>query len=121
MSDLVERFRDVAADLRIVATLESTTWEIRWVRDDLTDVYDESDLESAYRSLMAAQVSVDDFRRIGAFGEFIAQQYVFDEIVVFQFPSSRYGGVFVSYDRVDSFPFRAVIETANDVPMLDTD
>lgn len=119
MSDLVEAFRAVDADLRIVATLRSTSWEIGWVRDGLEDTYDESDLEDAYRSLMAAQVSVDDFSKVGSFGEFLAQQYFFEEIVVFQFPSSRYEGVFVSDDREDPFPVLDVIETRADVPPLE--
>lgn len=119
MSDLVEAFRSVDADLRILATLRPTSWQVEWTRADLQGTYDESDLEDAYRSLMAAQVSVDDFGKVGSFGEFRAQQYVFEEIVVFQFPSSRYEAVFASYDREDPFPVQEVLETRADVPVLE--
>lgn len=119
MSDLVEAFRRVDADLRILATLRPTSWEVEWTRADLAGAYDESDLEDAYRSLMAAQVSVDDFGKVGSFGAFLAQQYFFEEIVVFQFPSSRYEAVFASYDREDPFPVQEVLETRDEVPILE--
>lgn len=119
MSGLVEAFRGVDADLRIVASLRSTEWEMEFVRADLEGTYDDTDLENAYRSLMAAQVSVDDFGKVGSFGAFEAHQYYFGDIVVFQFPSSRYEAVFVSYDREDPFPVHDVLETAAEVAALE--
>lgn len=67
---------------------------------------------------MANQVSSADFSRVGPLGDLIGQMYYLDEVVVFQFPSSRYEGLFVSYDQMPSFPFTDAFETAEGLPTL---
>lgn len=120
MNTLVESFKEISSDkLRIVATLKDVDYEVEYVRSDLKGEYSQDDLNRAYQSMMANQVSSADFAKVGAFGELDSQIFFFEEIIVFLFPISRYAGVFVSYDRTeksDQFPIRDVITTANDYP-----
>lgn len=120
MDTLVESLKEVSSDeLRIVATLKNVDYELEYVRSDLEDEYSQAELERAYQSIVANQVSSADFAQVGAFGELDAQIFFFEEIIVFLFPTSRYSGVFVSYERtdtVDQFPIRDVITTVNDHP-----
>jgi hypothetical protein len=113
MVTLVGALREIeSASLRTVATLESLDYEMRFVRDDLAGEYDPGDLDHAYQSMMANQVSTDDFGRVGDFGDIDAQLFFFERVVVFLFPSSRYEGVFCSFDRTDPFPVQQVIDAA---------
>jgi len=115
MTTLVGALRGVeGASLRTVAALESLDYEMRFVRDDLADAYDQEDLDRAYQSMMANQVSTDDFSRAIETGDIEAQLYFFEKVVVFLFPSSRYDGVFCSFDRTDPFPVQQVIDAAED-------
>lgn len=116
VTDLVEEFERIDGELRIVVTLNATSWEIDYIRDSLRDEYEDGDFERAYRNLMANQVSSEDFSHVGDFGEFVGEVYFFGKIVVFQFPSARYEGMFVSYDWDDSFPVKDVIELAEEIP-----
>lgn len=120
MGTLTEAFREVSSeDLRIVATLQTVGYEVEYVRGDLEGEYSQDDLDRAYQSLMANRVSSADFAQVGTFGDLDAQVLFFEEIIVFLFPTARYSGVFVSYDRTetaDQFPIRDVIAAANDHP-----
>ncbi|TKX82919.1 hypothetical protein EXE43_26925, partial [Halorubrum sp. SS5] len=88
MSDLVESLRAVdGAEARVIAHLESLDFTIEYVRDDLASLYSDRDLESAYRLIMANQVSSDDFKQL--IDESIeAQTLFFENVVVFVFPSA---------------------------------
>ncbi|WP_246984240.1 hypothetical protein [Halorientalis marina] len=119
MSTIVEHFEDVDADLRTVVALHGTTWEIEYMCDDVRAAYSDADLDAAYRSLMANQASSDDFDQLIEFGELEAQVYVFEEILAFQFHTSRYESLYVSYDREEPFPFFDVVDVA--AAALDTD
>lgn len=121
METIVEAFEEVDGDLRVVASLRATSWEIEYVDDELEGVYTESDFETAYQSVMANQISTDDFSNVGPLGEVIGQLYFLEEVIVFQFPSSRYEGVFVSFTQADQFPIYDVFETAEELPTLGTD
>lgn len=125
MATLVESFREIGNDdLRVVATLESTDYEIEYIRSDLEEAYSDVDLDEAHRNLIANQVSSADFSEVGAFGDLDAQVLFFEDIVVFLFPTSRYSAVFVSYERTDtdgSIPVRDVIATATDHPEIPGD
>jgi hypothetical protein len=112
MSTIVDRFGDVDADLRTVVTLGNTSWEVEYMRDDVRAAYEDDDLDAAYRSLMANQTSSDDFDQLIEFGELEAQVYLFEEILAFQFPASRYESLYVSYDRTEPFPVFGVVDVA---------
>lgn len=118
---VVEALSDIEeANLRIVAQLDALDYGMLYIRDDLTDTYDTHDLDQAYRAMMANQVSVDDFAGVGTFGELDCQVLLFDTVIVFLFPSSRYEGVFVSFDRTQPFPFLDVVDCFNNHAPLDT-
>lgn len=125
MGTLVEPFKDIAGEeLRVVAVLDSVDYEVAYFRTDLEDQYDETDLDRAYQSMMANQVSSADFAGVGAFGELNAQVLFFEEIVVFLFPTSRYSSVFVSFEREgteESFSIREVIRVASEHPEISGD
>lgn len=112
MSDFVSKLKAFDENLRVLAVLGPKDWEFEYIRDDLQDEYDESVFEGAYRSMMANQVSSDDFGSISGLGDVIGQQYYFDEVVVFQFPFSRYESLFVSYDRTENLSISEVVEIA---------
>lgn len=119
MSKIVERFRDIeSASLRVVATLQSTDYEIQYTRDDLAGTYDEEELNQAYQSMMANQVSIADFARVGTFGELDCQVLLFDDVIVFLLPSSRYDGVFASFDRIKPFPILEIAGQADEITHL---
>jgi len=114
MEPIVERFHDVDAALRTVVSLGSTSWEFEYIRDDVRAAYTDDDLDAAYRSLMANQASADDFDQLIEFGELEAQVYIFEEIIAFQFPTSRYESLYVSYDREEPFPVFGVVDVATE-------
>lgn len=119
MPSLTDAFASIdGAEPRVVATLEALDFRIEFMRDDLEETYSEADLERVYRSVMANQVSADDVRKIGGFGDLECQVFLFEEVVAFLFPSSRYESVFVSFDRERPFPLLDVVGTASDVPHL---
>lgn len=107
------------ASLRVVAQLGALEYEVQYLRDDLTDTYDWHDFDQAYQAMMANQVSIDDFVEVGTFGGLDCQVLLFDTVVVFLFPSSRYEGVFVSYDRTQPFPFLEVVERFHSISPID--
>ncbi|TKX56597.1 hypothetical protein EXE44_13910 [Halorubrum sp. SS7] len=113
MSDLVESLRAVdGAEARVIAHLGSLDFTIEYVRDDLASLYSDQDLESAYRLIMANQVSSDDFKQL--IDESIeAQTLFFENVVVFVFPSARYEAVFASFDRTEPFPVLDIIDAAD--------
>lgn len=115
MSDLVKEFREVGGNLRMLARLGSASWDLEYIREDLEGEYTESDLQEGYRNLMANQISSEELEKIGESGDLLAQQYHFEERIVFQIPASRYQGLFVSYDRTENFPVGDVLSKANQV------
>lgn len=118
-TDLVQRFRGVDGELRLVATFDSTGWEILFIEDTLRERYRANDLKRAHQDIVANQISSDDLREIGAFGSVTAQVYYFDDAIHFQLPTERYSGVFVSYGRDDPFPVDDVIQIAEQILLLD--
>lgn len=115
MNDIVTAFKGIDAELRVVALLGSKTWEIEYIRDELEETYTDADFEEAYRDLMANQISSADFSQVGPMGDLIGQMYYLEEVIVFQFPSSRYEGVFVSFDQAESFPVGTVFQVAEEL------
>jgi hypothetical protein len=112
MSDLAERLRAVdGAEARVIAHLGSLDFTVEYVRDDLASRYTDQDLESAYRLIMANQVTGDDFKEL-IDESFEAQTLFFENVVVFVFPSARYEAVFASFDRTEPFPVLDLIEAA---------
>lgn len=118
MSDLVETFNNIeGVNLRALATIESLDYEIEFIRDDLEGRYEDRDLEEAHRNLIANQISADDFKEAINGSELDCQLFLYEESIVFIFPSSRYESVFVSYDRENPFPFLEIVNraTAQDI------
>lgn len=119
MTDLVDTFHDVeGATPRVVATLSGIDYEIEYVQPELADAYGGEQLDRAYQAMMANQVASQDFSQVGSFGDLESQLFVFENVVVFLFPSSRYEGVFVSFDHGQPFPFSEVVEKAETVSHL---
>jgi hypothetical protein len=122
MDDLVETLQQIDdVSLRVAAVLESLDYEIVFMRDDLADEYSRENLDQAYQSMMANQVASHDFSRATSLGSLDSQLFVFENVIVFLFPSSRYSGVFASYDRTESFPIQNVIDTVTDLTVVDVD
>lgn len=115
-SNVVEKFRGVDDSLRIIVTFANTDWEIEYIRDDLEETYTAEDFEQTYRQHIASQVSSENLSDVIVGGNFVGEMLLFEEIVVFQFPSSRYEGIFVSYDWTESFPTNDVFGAAEDLP-----
>lgn len=119
MSDLDDVFRDIeGAELRVVATLGSLDYEVEFIRDDIERLYDGTDFDRAHRDLVANQVSADDFKRAVEIGDLDCQLLLYEESVVFLFPSSRYEGIFASFDRQKPFPLLEVVDRASSIPHL---
>jgi len=112
VSDLVATLRGVdGAEARVIASLDSLDFTVEYVREDLESRYSDRDLESAYRLIMANQVTGDEFREL--IGEaFEAQTLFFESVVVLVLPSARYEAVFASFDREDQFPIADLIDAA---------
>ncbi len=113
MSDLVETLRAVdGAEARVIAHLDSLDFTVEYVREDLESLYSDRDLESAYRLIMANQVTGDEFKDL--IGEaFEAQTLFFENVVVLVLPSARYEALFASFDRTDPFPVNDLIAAAD--------
>jgi hypothetical protein len=113
MSNLVESLRAVdGAEARVIAHLGSLDFTVEYVRDDLESRYSNQDLESAYRLIMANQVTGDDFKQL-IDESFEAQTLFFENVVVFVLPSARYEAVFASFDRTEPFPVLDLIDAAD--------
>jgi len=113
MSTLVERLRDVdGAEARVIAHLGSLDFTVEYVREDLESRYSDQDLESAYRLIMANQVTGDDFKEL-IDESFEAQTLFFENVVVLVLPSARYEAVFASFDRTEPFPVLDLIDAAD--------
>jgi hypothetical protein len=117
MDDIVREFRDIDADLRLVLTLTEVSWDLLYVRDDVEDGYSEADFETTYREHMGTQISSDNLGRTIDGGDYHGQMYFFEDIVVFQIPSSRYQAVVVSYDWDGTVPIERIIETADELDL----
>lgn len=112
MSDIVDRLRNVArADVRVIAHLVSFDFTVEYIRDDLESEYSNRDLDEAYRTIMGAQVSGDDFKNVIG-RDFEAQVLFFEDIVVFMLPSARYEAIFASFDRHEDLPINELIDVA---------
>jgi len=117
MEETVRAFQDVAADLRLVMTMSHTDWDLKYIRDNLESVYSESDLEETYREHMGAQIATENIGNIIETDEFHAQAYLFDNILVFQFPRTRYECLLATYDWDQSFPIKDVAAAAEEVDL----
>ncbi|SFR40128.1 MULTISPECIES: hypothetical protein [Halorubrum] len=113
MVDLVESLRAVdGAEARVIAHLGSLDFTVEYVRDDLESRYSDRDLESAYRLIMANQVTGDEFKQL-IDESFEAQTLFFENVVVFVLPSARYEAIFASFDRTEPFPVLDLIDAAD--------
>lgn len=116
MRDHVDAFRDFGdGDLRMISNHDATRYEMEYVRDDLEDAFTAEELNEAHLNLVANQVSSDSFGQAVDHGEMQAQQFFFEDVIAFVFPSSRYDGYLVSFDRNDSIPVTEVVETGVDL------
>ena len=119
MTSHVEVFQNVeGAELRFVVALDTLEYTIEFVRDDLENAYSETDLDEAYRNLIANQLSGNDFKESLGIGDIECQILLTDVNIGFLFPSSRYKGIFVSFERQKSFPVLDVIDRASTIPHL---
>ena len=91
---------------------------MEFIRDDLADTYSRADFEDAYMNIIANQISADDFGHAVGFTNLQCQSFIFDEVIVFLFPSSRYDGVLATFDHEPPFPFHIVMDTANTISSL---
>ncbi|TKX68577.1 hypothetical protein [Halorubrum sp. SP9] len=113
MVDLVESLRAVdGAEARVIAHLGSLDFTVEYVRDDLESRYSDRDLESAYRLIMANQVTGDEFKQL-IDESFEAQTLFFENVVVFVLPSARYEAIFASFDWTEPFPVLDLIDAAD--------
>lgn len=113
VTQLVNALRDLGgASLRIVATVDALEYEVVYTREELADAYSREALDRAYQAMMANQVSASDFSQATALGDVEAQLFVFEDVLVFLFPASRYDGVFASFDRDEQFPMFDVVDEA---------
>jgi len=99
---------------RIVANLGGVDFEVTHVRDGLEGRYSDTDFDSAYKLIMANQVSSDDFKQLIGEAQYRAQCLVFDSIIVFVFPSDRYQAVFASFDYRENFPAVQLIQRVSE-------
>lgn len=115
MSETADTIRDFGeCKPRVVADLHSTTFEIKYIRDDVADSYSDKDLDEAYKLIMAQTVTGDDFKSLIGEGRFNAQTLFFDDVIVFFFPSKRYEGVFASFDYDPDFPVNELVRAASE-------
>jgi hypothetical protein len=112
ISDTIQNFEEYTP--RVVADLQSLTWEIEFIRDDVEGSYSEADLDEAYKLIMANHVTGDDFKTLIGEGRFNAQTLFFDDIVGFIFPSKRYEGIFASFDYDESFPVNELVKRGSE-------
>lgn len=116
MSDLIEAFKQFgAAELRMISTHDATNYEMHYVREDLEDEFTPVELHSAHRNIVANQVSSEKFSQAVDNGRLQAQQFFFEDVIAFVFPSSRYDGVLVSYDRNGSLPVTEIVEAGVEI------
>lgn len=108
----LQEFED--ATPRVVADLDSFNFEIRHMRDDVEGRYSDTDLEDAYKLIMATQVSSDDFKRLIEEAQYKAQTLFFDSIIVFILPSDRYQAVFASFDYREDFPVSQLVQQVSE-------
>jgi len=113
VSELAEALRAVdGAEARVIASLDSLDFTLEYVREDLESRYSDRDLESAYRLIMANQVTGDDLKNL-IDEPFEAQTLFFENVVVLVLPSARYEAVFASFDRTEPFPVIDLIDAAD--------
>ncbi|MFT4884831.1 MAG: hypothetical protein ACI8U4_002349 [Natronomonas sp.] len=116
MGNYIEAFKAFGEDeLRMVSTHDATNYEMQYVREDLRDAFTEEELDDAHRNIIANQVSSEDFSQAVDHGGLEAQQFFFEDVIAFIFPTSRYDGVLVSYDREGSIPVADVVEAGIEV------
>ena len=99
---------------RVVADLQSVSFEVKYVRADVEDRYSDADLDEAYQLVMSNQITGDDFKRLVGRSQYAAQTLFFDDLVVFLFPSDRYDAVFASFDYDESFPVNALVSAVTE-------
>lgn len=118
MSEIADAIRNFGESRpRVVADLQSTTFEIEYIREDVEGSYSDRDLDEAYKLIMAHTVTGDDFKSLIGEGRFNAQTLFFEDIVVFFFPSQRYEGVFASFDYDDDFPVNELVKHVSETRM----
>ncbi|MDS0221978.1 hypothetical protein NDI54_11535 [Haloarcula sp. S1AR25-5A] len=108
VADAILNFEDTTP--RVVADLGNVDFEVRHIRDDLKERYSDTDLDKAYKLIMANQVTGDDFKQLIGEAQYKAQSLIFDSIIVFVFPSDRYRAVFASFDYREDFPVVQLVQ-----------
>jgi len=122
MKTFVDRMEQVSGGrLRMVVRLESVDFELEYVRDDLEGKFSDERLEKAYQAVMANMVSTQDFTRFADGRGLESEIYVLERKIVFVFPSSRYEGLFVSFDRDDSLSLLAINSAAREFDRVHAD
>jgi hypothetical protein len=112
VAEAIQEFED--ATPRVVADLNNFNFELSHMRDDVEGRYSDTDLEEAYKLIMATQVSSDDFKRLIGEAEYKAQTLIFESIIVFIFPSDRYQAVFASFDYTVDFPVGKLVQQVSE-------
>ena len=98
---------------RVVADLRNVAFEIEHVRDDVSELYSDADLEEAYQLIMSNQITGDDFRDLIGESNYTAQTLFFDDVIVFLFPSDRYEATFASFDYDGDFRVNELIDSVS--------
>ena len=112
ITDSVPEFEAVSP--RVVADIQHVDFEIRYIRDDVADLYTDADLDEAYQVIMGNLVAGDEFKSLIGEGECRVQALFFDDILVCVFPSDRYEAVFASFDYDAEFPLNRLVQRVSD-------
>jgi hypothetical protein len=116
MSKISEAIQDFEeATPRVVADLQNIDFEIKYMRDDVKDLYTDVELDEAYQLIMGQLVASDDFKSLIGEQTCRVQTLFFDDILVFIFPSERYGAVFASFDYDGYFPVNELVQRVSDI------
>ncbi|QZP37755.1 hypothetical protein [Halobaculum magnesiiphilum] len=119
MSTVSEAIQDFeGATPRVIADLESLDFEIRYMRDDVEDLYTDVELDEAYKLLMGQLVGSDDFKSLIGEQECRLQTLFYENVVVFIFPSDRYEAVLATFDYDGDFPVNQLLQQVSEVTEL---
>lgn len=114
VEEFIDELRSVAGgDLRAVASFGKLDYDVAYIRDDVRERYSRAGLDELYRPLVSDGIANDQIGQRMAVGDQQARIKVFEDVIVLIFPSSRYEGVLVSFDRDPDFPILDVIDLAD--------
>lgn len=111
---IVADLQSVAEDsLRIVASIDSLDYEIEYIRDDLEGGLSDDQFNKIYQSIVVEGLAGRDIGTVAGVGNQEAQIVLYEDVVLFIFPTEKYESVMVSTDRDGSTPIADVVETAS--------